>query len=219
MPEYPTFPAATEAFQLVVSAEAIVDVRDKANQLQVTNQASYDVGIVIAERATALHKQIDTHRKDKGEPFRRVWATVNAHFKPYLETLDAATKESKAKCETWWLAEQNRREAAEQAQRDAEREAADASPGGVVIRPRHVDQPMARTTTTAGGARGTMAKKWKAKLVDLPKVPRSFLMVDWDAVENELARQAKVLGGKPSGIKGFELYEDASLRIGRKPTL
>jgi hypothetical protein len=212
------------------AAEKVPGLVAAAAELKVTTLEEHgqavDALVNIKSNATIL----DELRKMKGDPFRFALDAVNRLFKPWSVQLGAAEEQVKTKAQTWFLEQRRKAREEEERQRQEERDAqakldrdavrhgptAGPPPAPARVIPRPTPQPVPTTVRGSSGGSGTMRVKHKAKLTDLDKISRDYLMVDWKAVQAKVDQLERNLGSVPAdAIEGFEVYEDAGMAVGR----
>jgi hypothetical protein len=153
-------------------------------------------------------------REDELSGAAKAWVKqVSAWAKPAKDATKAAlddrrgtvTRYRQQVMEEQRKIEEKARKEREAAERKAEKKA-EKTGDAVVFIPPPAPAPLAKTTETESGTKGTyrMVKKWRIK--DASKIPRSFYVIDEVAINKQV--RAGVLA-----IDGIEIYEEPELSI------
>lgn len=185
--------------------------------LAVTDKESYDAMLELMDVARKFQKEIREFfapmKKAAHDAHRTICTKETETLKPYV----MAEKLSKRLAGDWYLEE--RRKADEEARKERERLAAEEEKkkAARVEKLREVGEPEAaerveehevvvapvKAVNQAAGSGFTMVDRWKARVIDVAKVPREYLVPDMIAL-GRLARENK--GENPPA--GVEFYNE-----------
>lgn len=144
-------------------------------------QRADEYGALLKQVHTEI-KDLDTLRLEVGKPAREAQKDINAFFKPAIKGYTKAKDQIKGLLETYAakVAAEN------QAAFEAAAQASEAD----------APQALARVVSEAPAAGTSTRNELKIEVVDLDKVPREFLCVDYSA----LKAHAKNGGDAPDGV-------------------
>lgn len=228
-------PESVRSRELIEAAEVLLE---RAGKFQVI-QSDADAGLAAEYRARVNQqiKELDAERLDMGAGLRETLLKINARFNAPIEALkaklgivDLALKSyianQRALAEA---AERARREQEEQLRQDEARRKAEYDAAIEAARVANLPPPPEPepappvvlepkpefATKTIGGTYGSRVgtrEVWKYRIVDIKKVPESFLVPVEDRVNkaalNALARSQK----DKAKVKGIEFYSDENLQ-------
>jgi hypothetical protein len=180
-----------------------------ASRHEVTGQASQEEAVNLLAAVKVRWREIDEARKALKGPFDRIAKAVDAAFRGLLDPLASAERTLKNKYAIYVVEERTRQEVALEAQRAAERKAAEALPGLVVI-PREAPPAVQASVTTTSGAQAAGRLTPDFEEVDHDLIPPQYMDVS----------RARVIAAMRSGVQeipGLRLVwkQDISIRAGR----
>lgn len=221
-------PMIVQARQQVSRATILVD------DLTVTNQEDYDFAAGQLRTIKALGTSVDDQRKTISQPLRAAVEAVNAMFRPFTEQLTEAERIVKNKMLAWRKVEDQKREAALQAQLDEQREAVkkiererleavEAGDDEAVAQAEVKAEMVAMTPLVAPApvqSAGTSVRKsWKGEITDLAeflaeaiKPGREQLLACVDIKQGDLNAIVRLAKGKITA-PGLRVYEDHNMAV------
>ena len=208
-------PAPINLSLLVISQfdtlkEQAAKVRELAQAVEITDDATLSQAIGIAGDAKRIIKAVDAKRKDVTADASAFVKRVNAACKLITDPLDAAETEIKGKERTYRArAELERRKKEEKARQEArelqakiDKEAAEKG----VEAPKVPEPVMPKAKAPVRSANGTASyerREWKFEITDVEKVPREYLMVDERKIRDAVKMGTRV-------IPGVRIFEDVN---------
>lgn len=205
LPDLPRDPSGTVRRIIVGLSESVDEIEDSANALVVKDEASQQIAVEMAVVVKQRIDELEKQRKEKGEPFRQVWAGINSYFKPWADRLKSAKATIDRKSESWFLAEQQKRREREQKQREREQK---RIAEGKSVTPRRMPEPLPQSVRSESGASASMRETWDFEVIDAKKVPRKYLMINDKLVLATIQAEGKVMP-EPSPIPGLRLFRTA----------
>lgn len=221
-------PMIVQARQQVSRATILVD------DLTVTNQEDYDFAAGQLRTIKALATSVDDQRKTISQPLRAAVEAVNAMFRPFTEQLTEAERIVKNKMLAWRKVEDQKREAALQAQLKEQREAAEkiererleaveAGDDEAVAQAEVKAEMVAMTPLVAPApvqSAGTSVRRsWKGEITDLAeflaeaiKPGREQLLACVDIKQSDLNAIVRLAKGKITA-PGLRVYEDHNMAV------
>jgi hypothetical protein len=213
-------PAARDPFditpirtELKKYEEEITRWERQANDLQILDEDSLRLGIEMASQAKKLGNNLEKFRKEKKEPFRAAGTAIDNAVGVYANPCEKIwkiilnpkinamlTKQKLDRLE----AERRAQEAARELQAKLDAESKEKNLPQVQVPEPVYNMKAAPVRTEEGSA--SQRKDWKARLEDINKVPREYLIIDWPAVNRAVRGGVRV-------IDGFVIEQVESLQI------
>lgn len=188
----------TEREELELQEKEARDVLEGFRSFEILSDEDYQfVGETLRE-VKGVYKQIEERRKKVTAPLNEALKEFRAWYQPALAVLENTEALLKRKLADYDTAQRERArlamEAAAEASRQGDFDAAHAASQGIVSAPQ---------------AKGiTVTRRWDYRLVDLSLVPREFLCLDHSAVKIYLKAAGK---DTPTQIPGLEFFETESV--------
>ena len=220
MPTTNAPPAARDPFDIAPIRTELKKYEDEitkwekqAKDLQILDEDSLTLGIEMAAQAKKLGNKLEKFRKEKKDPFLSAGSAIDSAVGVYAGPCEKIwkiilnpkinamlTKQKLERLE----AERRAQEAARELQAKLDAESREKNLPQVQVPEPVYNMKAAPVRTEEGSA--SQRKDWKARLDDINKVPREYLVIDWPAVNRA------VRGGVRS-IDGFVIEQVESLQI------
>ncbi len=192
-----------------------VGLKDEVDNLAVFDRGSYDAMLLLMEQARAFQKEIKEMFKDMKAAALAAHRGICKMEKDTLEPFLTAEQASKQAAGIWFLEE--KRKADKKAREDREKleRAAEKNKAKVVAKLKKVGEtdtaerleerevviaPVKAVSQAAGGG-FTMIDNWKARVVDVKKLSKKYMVPDVVAL-NKLAKSNKGEDA-PAGVEFY----------------
>lgn len=176
--------------ELAPVTEEATDLIAMLENLEITDGESADLVAGLLQEYHEKIKNIEAIRKEATAPMLQAKKTVDSWFKPTVKVLEEAKALLKLKMDAWM-----------RTQNQARQEALDSGDPENVLAVPDPEVPEGLSTRT----------KWIFRIADFDLVPRKFLTVDTQLVEDEMNR----LGPENTKIPGIEIKQETYTVMGR----
>lgn len=185
----------------------------QAAELQIIDEDTLKLGIEMASQAKKLGNNLEKFRKEKKEPFRKAGSAIDNAVGVYADPCEKIwkiilnpkinamlTKQKLDRLE----AERRAQEAARELQAKLDAESAEKNLPQVQVPTPVLNQRVEPVRTEEGSA--SQRQVWKARLEDINKVPREYMIIDWPAVNRDVRAGKRI-------IDGFVIEQVESLQL------
>jgi hypothetical protein len=185
----------------------------QAAELQIIDEDTLKLGIEMASQAKKLGVNLEKFRKEKKEPFRKAGSAIDNTVAVYADPCEKIwkiilnpkinamlTKQKLDRLE----AERRAQEAARELQAKLDAESAEKNLPQVQVPTPVLNQKAEPVRTEEGSA--SQRQVWKARLEDINKVPREYMIIDWPAVNRDVRAGKRI-------IDGFVIEQVESLQL------